>query len=54
MSNYNKVQKECISCNGTGKIECNCGGTSKNPSNCLACFGQGDFICPVCDGNGEF
>lgn len=43
----------CISCNGTGKINCDCG-TDEGPNiRCVTCLGEGNFKCPVCEGYGK-
>lgn len=42
--------KICISCNGTGKIKCDCQGDNQ----CFICSGNGGFKCPVCEGTGRF
>ena len=49
----NNYISRCIICNGTGKVNCDCG-VSKIPNEkCLTCRGEGDFICPICEGEGK-
>lgn len=45
--------KICISCSGSGKIECDCANLSDG-TNCFTCNGEGEFICPICEGSGLF
>ncbi|MDV4151278.1 hypothetical protein R0131_10535 [Clostridium sp. AL.422] len=50
-NNSNYISK-CISCNGTGIVNCDCG-TDNNPNKrCLTCAGEGRFMCPICEGEG--
>lgn len=46
--------KECLSCNGTGSIKCDCMENNSSTSTCITCVGEGKFVCPVCDGEGRF
>ena len=44
---------KCISCNGKGKIMCDCGTSEGSNKKCLTCNGEGSFICPLCEGQGK-
>lgn len=50
MNDNNEDLHVCISCNGTGILECSC----VEEKNCIICQGQGEFSCPICDGSGRF
>lgn len=43
----------CISCSGTGKIDCECSVTMSD-NICFTCAGEGQFTCPICEGTGIF
>ncbi|GAB6170147.1 hypothetical protein JCM1393_26070 [Clostridium carnis] len=53
-NNSDSNLRDCISCNGTGKIKCDCGTKNSPNATCFSCAGSGEFICPVCDGEGKF
>ncbi|MGG7057670.1 hypothetical protein ACQPUY_09875 [Clostridium nigeriense] len=53
LNEYNYISK-CISCNGTGRIRCDCGIENRPNKKCLTCEGEGSFSCPICDGEGKF
>lgn len=43
----------CISCNGSGRINCDCGTNEIHNKKCVTCMGEGNFKCPICDGRGS-
>lgn len=51
MNDNNQPNNICISCDGTGKLECSCISDDKN---CIICKGEREFECPICDGTGIF
>lgn len=51
MNDVNENKHICISCNGTGKLECSCISDGKD---CILCNGTGEFTCPICEGTGRF
>ena len=51
MNDNNDNKHICISCNGTGRLECSCITDDKS---CVICKGEGSFECPICDGTGRF
>ena len=51
--NYSNDISKCISCNGTGRISCDCGIGNIPYEKCLTCGGEGKFICPICEGEGN-
>ena len=52
INNISEIDK-CISCNGTGKIKCDCGTSEESNKKCLTCNGEGDFECPLGEGKGK-
>lgn len=48
------INYKCMTCDGTGRINCDCDENSKNKynKNCLLCSGEGSFKCPLCEGKG--
>lgn len=49
----NNFINTCISCNGVGKINCDCGSDNIPNKKCVTCQGIGNFKCPICDGEGK-
>ncbi|VYT72767.1 hypothetical protein [Clostridium tertium] len=52
-NNINSLS-QCLGCNGTGKIKCDCNALEEPYKNCVTCKGEGNFICPICEGQGSF
>ena len=50
MNDNNESKNICISCNGTGTLECCC----VSEENCIICNGNKEFECPICEGTGRF
>lgn len=52
LNNSNYISR-CISCDGTGRVKCDCGENNYPNKKCLTCGGKGDFMCPFCEGEGK-
>ncbi|MEG0295974.1 MAG: hypothetical protein RR620_04585 [Clostridium sp.] len=50
-NNSNVEEHKCISCKGTGTLECTC---IESSNDCILCNGHGEFECPICEGTGIF
>ncbi len=51
--NNNNFISKCISCDGTGRVKCDCGENNNPNEKCLICGGKGNFMCPICEGEGK-
>ncbi|MEG1481087.1 hypothetical protein [Clostridium sp.] len=51
---YSDNKEQCILCNGSGKIVCECIEFSGQLQNCPVCSGEGERICPLCSDNVEY
>ncbi len=49
----NNYISRCICCDGTGRVNCDCGEENYPNEKCLTCGGKGDFLCPFCEGEGK-